>query len=156
MTNAPPVPTPGEEAGREAVLTVASDPKHLRTVRALACAAAHSAGFDRTDANSVCLAVDEACTNVIRHAYLGDPTRRIEIRFRIRSERIDVTVRDWGRKVDPSAIQPRDLADVRPGGLGVHFIREIMDEVTYDPGAGDSTELRMTRRRPAPKVGGKG
>ena len=44
-----------------------------------------------------------------------------------------------------SSIKPRDLSDVRPGGLGVHFIREIMDQVVYDPG-GECTELRMTKR----------
>ncbi len=152
---------------REVVLTITSDPKHLKAVRALACASAQAAGFDKTDANGVCLAVDEACTNVIRHAYLGDTTKRIEIRIMIHaagekrgqsqtaglspnpSPGIEVTLRDWGRKVDPAAIRPRDLDDVRPGGLGVHFIRKIMDEVVYDPVRGEITELRMVKLRGA-------
>jgi anti-sigma regulatory factor (Ser/Thr protein kinase) len=60
--------------------------------------------------------------------------------------RLDVTLRDWGRKVDPASIQPRELSDIRPGGLGVHFIREIMDEAVYDPTPETGTELRMTKR----------
>jgi anti-sigma regulatory factor (Ser/Thr protein kinase) len=153
-------------AGRETVLTVASDPKNMKLVRALVCAAAEAAGFDKNDVKQLCLAVDEACTNVIRHAYLGDQTKRIEVRLGIHPvegtvpptaenrgtvpdsgtvPRLDVIVRDWGCKVDPASIKPRDLADVRPGGLGVHFIREIMDDVVYDP-SGDCTELRMTKR----------
>ncbi len=131
--------------GRETVLTVASDPKHMKLVRALVCAAAEAVGFDKNDVNHLCLAVDEACTNVIRHAYLGDHTKRIEVRLGLHADRLDVALLDWGRKVDPASIKPRDLADVRPGGLGVHFIREIMDEVVYDP-SGECTELRMTKR----------
>lgn len=130
---------------REVVLTVASDPTNMKLVRALMCAAAETVGFDKSDVNHLCLAVDEACTNIIRHAYLGDPTKRIEVRLGLHADRLDVTLRDWGRKVDPSSIKPRDLADVRPGGLGVHFIREIMDEVAYDP-SGECTELRMSKR----------
>jgi serine/threonine-protein kinase RsbW len=147
-------------AAREVVLTISSDPRNLKAVRALVSAAAQAAGFDKTESNGVCLAVDEACTNVIRHAYLGDATKPIEVRLRIvppatggqsqtagQSPRLEVTLRDWGRKVDPSAIQARDLADVRPGGLGVHFIREIMDEVVYDPTRGAMTEMRMVKFR---------
>jgi anti-sigma regulatory factor (Ser/Thr protein kinase) len=128
------------------MLTVTSDPKNLRLVRALVAAAAEAVGFEKGDGNCVCLAVDEACTNVIRHAYHGDHTKRIEVRLGIHADRLDATVRDWGRKAAPGSIKPRDLADIRPGGLGVHFIREIMDEVVYDTSPDEGTELRMTRK----------
>ena len=134
--------------GREVVLTVASDPKNMRIVRALVALAAEVAGFPKQDGKCACLAVDEACTNIIRHAYGGDPAKRIEVRLGIHADRLDVTLRDWGRTVDPATIRPRDLADVRPGGLGVHFIREIMDAVAYEPTHGVGTVLRMTKRLP--------
>jgi anti-sigma regulatory factor (Ser/Thr protein kinase) len=72
--------------------------------------------------------------------------QKIEVHLGIHEGRLDVMLRDWGRKVDPASIQPRDLADIRPGGLGVHFIREIMDDAVYDPTPATGTELRMTKK----------
>jgi anti-sigma regulatory factor (Ser/Thr protein kinase) len=91
------------------------------------------------------LAVDEACTNIIRHAYDGDHDQRIEVQIRMHPNRIEVKLRDYGRKPDPAKIKPRELHDIRPGGLGVHFIRTIMDEVVYDHSHEVGTELRMTK-----------
>jgi anti-sigma regulatory factor (Ser/Thr protein kinase) len=54
-------------------------------------------------------------------------------------------VRDYGRAVDPATIRGRDLSEVRPGGLGVHIIRSIMDEVCYEPAAGGGTRLNMLK-----------
>lgn len=129
-------------------LTVPSDPKYMKLVRGLVSAAAEVVGFGRGDVNRLCLAVDEACTNVIRHAYGGDHKQRIEVHLAMHPDRLEVKLRDYGRQADPSEIKARDLADIRPGGLGVHFIREIMDEVVYDTNREVGTELRMTKSRP--------
>ena len=126
-------------------LTIPSDPKYMKLVRGLVAAAAEVVGFERPDVNCLCLAVDEACTNIIRHAYDGDHSQKIEIRLGIYTDHIDVKLRDYGRKTDPAKIKPRELHDIRPGGLGVHFIREIMDEVVYDPSPKVGTELRMRK-----------
>jgi len=126
-------------------LTIPSDPKYMRLVRGLVAAAAEVVGFKKTDVNSLCLAVDEACTNIIKHAYGGDHKQKIEVRLSMRPDRLDVRLRDYGRKADPAKIKPRELDDVRPGGLGVHFIREIMDNVVYDVTVDVGTELRMTK-----------
>ena len=64
-------------------------------------------------------------------------------------------LRDYGTKCDPDCIKGRDLDDVRPGGLGVHIIREIMDEVTYDTGHEVGTELKMTKFLKAVKTDGR-
>ncbi|HUV39975.1 MAG TPA: ATP-binding protein [Planctomycetota bacterium] len=135
--------TPGE--GRTAMLTLPSNPEHMKLVRALVGAAAEVVGFVKPDVNCLCLAVDEACTNVIRHAYDGDYTRPIVLELRMLSDRLEVTLRDYGKKADPARIKPRELHDIRPGGLGVHFIREIMDEVVYDVSVDVGTELRMMK-----------
>ena len=130
---------------RADVLTVPSDPKHMRLIRRMVAGAVEVVGFQRCEVNAIALAVDEACTNVIRHAYGGDFTKRIDVRVEIHPDRIEVKVRDWGKKADPCQIKSRDLADVRPGGLGVHFIREIMDEVVYDTSVDVGTELRLKK-----------
>jgi anti-sigma regulatory factor (Ser/Thr protein kinase) len=129
-------------------LTFASDPKYMKLVRCLVAAAAEVVGFVKPDVNSLCLAVDEACTNIIRHAYDGDHNQKIEMQLGMHPDRIEVKLRDYGRKPDPAKIKPRELHDIRPGGLGVHFIRTIMDEVVYDHSHEVGTELRMTKACP--------
>jgi len=126
-------------------LTIASDPKYMKLVRGLVAAAAEVIGFVKTDVNSLCLAVDEACTNIIRHAYGGDHNQKIEMQLGMHPDRIEVKLRDYGTKPDPAKIKPRELHDIRPGGLGVHFIRTIMDEVVYDHSHEVGTELRMMK-----------
>jgi len=142
--------TSGEKTSTDHVveLTIPSDPKYMKLVRALVAASAEVAGFLKNDINPLCLAVDEACTNIIRHAYGGDHRQKIELRLAARPGHIGVKLRDYGRKAEPGSIKPRPLHDIRPGGLGVHFIREIMDEVVYDRDVDVGTELRMTKSCP--------
>ena len=92
--------------------------------------------------------MDEACTNIIRHAYGGDHKQRIDLHLTMLPGRIDVKLRDYGRKAKPGEIKPRELDEIRPGGLGVHFMREIMDEVTYDQSPEVGTILHMTKALP--------
>ena len=130
---------------RSATLSIPSDPKYMPLVRTLTGAAAEAVGFNETDVNYVRLAVDEALANIIRHAYDGDTTQRIEVHVGLHDDRIEVRLRDFGKQCDPSQIKPRNLDDIRPGGLGVHFMREIMNEVVYDTSHEVGTELHMTK-----------
>jgi anti-sigma regulatory factor (Ser/Thr protein kinase) len=97
----------------------------------------------------VVLAVHEACANIIKHSYHGDTAQRIDLTVLITPEELAMEIRDYGSKPDLAAIQPRALHDVRPGGLGTHFMRSIMDTVTYDISPDMGTLLRMTKRRGA-------
>jgi len=98
----------------------------------------------------VALAMDEALANVIAHAYEGRPDQPIDVRVEIvgepPEERLVMTVRDFGRTVEPDAISGRDLADVRPGGLGVHIMQSVMDRVEYSPLPEGGMLLRLTKR----------
>ena len=96
----------------------------------------------------VVMAVDEACQNIIRHAYRGDPDGTIDITIDLRPNG-DLVFRivDHAPTIDPSRVKPRDLDDVRPGGLGTHLIREVMDEAGFEAGpSGDGNLLRMVKR----------
>jgi anti-sigma regulatory factor (Ser/Thr protein kinase) len=97
----------------------------------------------------VTLAVHEACANIIEHSYQGDTTERIDLTVLVTPAELTIEIRDYGRKPDLAKIQPRALHDVRPGGLGTHFMRSIMDSVTYDISPATGTLLRMTKRRSA-------
>jgi anti-sigma regulatory factor (Ser/Thr protein kinase) len=61
---------------------------------------------------------------------------------------LECDVRDFGRQVDPSTIRSRSLDEVRPGGLGVHIIRSVMDEVEYSRAEGGGMRLRMLKYLP--------
>jgi len=56
-------------------------------------------------------------------------------------------LRDYGRSCDPSTIRSRDLADIRPGGLGVHIIQQAFDRVDYSPQP-RGTRLTLEKKRP--------
>jgi len=111
----------------------------------LTSAVANMAGLSVDEANAVVLAIDEACTNVIKHAYNRDYSKSMVLSFELCPDRIEFRLRDFGIKCEPSQIKGRDLDDVRPGGLGVHIIQEVMDEVTYDTRHEVGTELKMTK-----------
>ena len=105
-------------------------------------------GADQRTVEDVVLAVDEACQNIIRHAYAGDPTGVIRLRVTREGDEIEVELRDFAEKSDPECLERgRDLDDVRPGGLGTRFIRELMDVAELvEPPDGEGNLLRMTKR----------
>lgn len=111
---------------------------------------AGAAGWQESDTADIVLAVDEALTNVIRHGYGGQPDQRICLKAQIihharRGAGIEITIRDFGCQVDPATIVGRDLNDLRPGGLGVHIIRHVMDSAVYSRAEGGGMRLVMTR-----------
>jgi len=128
-------------------LSVPSDPACMTIVRALVDKMAEVAGFDEDQVFRIVLAVDEACTNIIRHQYGGRHDQRIDITADLGSggERFQVVIRDYGDVRDPDQFKGRDLRDVRPGGLGVHIIREVMDEVEYSAAPGGGMQLRLCK-----------
>ena len=99
------------------------------------------------------MAVDEACCNIIEHAYGGEGRGDVECSCRVNDEGLTVTLRDRGRPFDPSGVPEPDLqADLEDrdvGGLGLYFMRKLMDEVRFEftPGAGNA--LTMVKRKEA-------
>lgn len=131
-------------------LSICSTPAHLAIVRAALEKMCEGVGFDPQAAGQVVLSADEALANIIRHAYKGDDGRPIEIELTPLPRDpgpggLRIRIRDYGDWVDPSQIRSRDLADVRPGGLGVHIMTQCMDSLEYSPAEGGGTVLTMTR-----------
>jgi len=89
-------------------------------------------GHDECEAELIVLALDEACTNIIRHAYCHAP-RPVLLRMERGQGVLRFVLRDFGTPCDPRKIRGRELEDVRPGGLGVHIIRKAFDRVEYAP-----------------------
>jgi anti-sigma regulatory factor (Ser/Thr protein kinase) len=92
------------------------------------------------------LAVDEACTNVIKYAYKGNENRKIVVKYFL-SDSFEVVIEDTGLKARSESIKGRSLDDVRPGGLGIHFIKRIFDVFVFDPEKKRGNRLRLIRYR---------
>ena len=136
--------------GRGENLTILSDPANLAQVRVAVETKGKQAGFDKKNCDAMALAVDEALTNVIKHAYGGARDKKIEISIEELNETnnyqgLMIRIRDFGKTVDASKIKGRELTDIRPGGLGVHIMRQVMNEVIYERPPGGGTCLRMIK-----------
>jgi len=78
------------------------------------------------------LAVDEAVTNIIKHAYKGENKNNIiKIELELKNKKFLIHLYDNGIKVNKNNIKPRSLDNIKPGGLGTYFIDQLMDETKY-------------------------
>jgi serine/threonine-protein kinase RsbW len=139
-----------------------SNPEMLCVVRGALGQLTEQLGFPEPECQAVVLAVDEALTNIIRHSYLGHAGRPIEASFRriqvardgARRDALEIVLEDQGVAVDPTKLCGRPLEEVRPGGLGLHFIRQSIDTVEFRRRNGGN-QLRLVKlfRLPEPRKG---
>lgn len=96
---------------------------------------ARSAGFGDADIYAIQLAVDEAATNIIEHAYKNDESGDIDLKCESTSDGIKIVLHDHGCPFDPDNLPAPTLnvplEKLKPRGLGVFLIRQMMDEVEY-------------------------
>lgn len=127
------------------ILDVPSDPAVMSAVRGFTDKISRTAGLGAEETDKLVLAVDEACTNVIRHAYGSRPDGRIAISFTAGGDRLEIAIRDFGPGADPATFRGRDFSEVRPGGLGMHFIKSAVDEMEYESQPGGGMVLKMVK-----------
>lgn len=100
---------------------------------------------DESELDLLVLGVDEACTNVIRHAYGNREDQLICLRLESLDHGVRFRLRDFAEDApDPATFVGRPLEEVRPGGLGMHFIRRVFDRVDFLRRR-DGTELVLTK-----------
>jgi len=126
-------------------LNVASHPRNLAEIRKLMKKVSLSIGFAKSDVDSIILAVDEACSNIIRHSYKNDPDGRIDISIDILDKKMKIKIVDFGTPCDTKRLKSRPIDDVRPGGLGIYIMNQVMDEVEYDFSAKDRNVVSMSK-----------
>jgi len=101
------------------------------------------------------LAVEEACMNVIEHAY-GGKGGEVTVCFEVDGADVQITVTDHGKPFDPDQVAMPDLSkplEERPvGGLGIYLMQQLMDEVEFEFSA-EGNRLRMVKRRVRPETG---
>lgn len=124
------------------------------------CAVAERLGFCPQDAAQIALAVDEAVCNIIKHGYERREDGRIWISVWPIEEADDdqygirILLEDEGRQTVPSEIKSRPLNEIRPGGLGVHIIRKVMDVAEYSQRPKRGMQLVLEKYGASPCSGG--
>lgn len=107
-------------------------------------------GFESI-ASAVLTALDEACTNVIKYAYSGNPGL-LSISWHKQDNSVVITVKDTGRPFDPASAYPPELEsnleDRTVGGLGIHLMKELMDEISYSCNPDTGNALTMKKSLP--------
>ena len=105
----------------------------LSALRQAVRGACRRAGCGDECGEQVVLAVNEACMNVIQHGYRHAADQYFTLRLFVDGDMLFVHLLDNGVPASDADLRPRELDELRPGGLGVHFMREVMDEVAYRP-----------------------
>jgi serine/threonine-protein kinase RsbW len=135
-------------------LQIPSETRFLALVREVTKRMAETAGFPEPTTERLALAVDEATTNVIEHAYRGAGDRQIELRMEDRGADFRVELVDTGEMVDPRSVPRVDLeryaSERKTGGLGMHLMEKIMDSVTFRRSARRNV-CAMVKHKDAPE-----
>ncbi len=136
----------------KAELTIQSSIEHLEKIRGFVSQAAEAFGFEECEGYKIVLAVDEACSNIIRHGYDQNPNGQLHIVIQTSDNRFTVTLNDHGKSYDilthPLPDMEAYLAAKKSGGLGIKLIRSLVDEIEYKQSNGEN-QLVLTKRLPA-------
>lgn len=139
----------------------AAQPEWLPRIRALVADLAARVGFPEGEIDKIKMAVDEACTNVIEHAYGADGVHQwtrdpeLTLELRVENQQLIVEIHDHGARFDLANYTPPSIEDGircgRTGGYGLAIIRQFMDEVQYQHCADGGNLLRLVKRLPLKK-----
>lgn len=136
-------------------LELPSNPEILAVVRSAVTRLTEEIGFPAAESRAITRAVDEALANIIRHAYGGRPEQPIEVLCRRVQSRscgrkragLEIVLVDHGAAADRKKLCGRSLDDIRPGGLGMHFIQDGVDVMQYKS-KGRKNWLRLVKYLP--------
>ncbi|MDZ7771153.1 MAG: ATP-binding protein [Balneolaceae bacterium] len=131
-------------------ITVKASTEHLARVRDFVAGHASDFGFKQQDVADIRLAVDEAYTNIIKHAYQNDNRKSVDIELGYNTHEFWISLKDTGNAFDPRNYSKPDvrrkIKEKKRGGVGVYLIRKLMDDVEYNQQSGFN-EIRMIKKR---------
>jgi len=136
-------------------LSVTSNMKNLTAISDFITSVAKKLGLDDDQTFALQMAVDEACANVIEHAYGGQTNGTISIHCQTLNDDVVVTIHDHGRPFDPQSVPRPDitapLEKRQNGGLGLYLMEKLMDSVewAFDAEKGNTLTLRKRREESA-------
>lgn len=131
-------------------ITVQASTDHLSEVRDFVAEHAETFGFTDDDIADIRLAVDEAFTNIIKHAYENEDGKSVKIQLSHNSDTFGISLFDSGKSFSLKNYEKPDIEEKikrkKRGGVGVYLIQSLMDNVTYRH-KGSRNEIRMTKKR---------
>ncbi len=143
--------------GNKKSITVRGRYTEIRQVCEFVSEGAARAGFDEDAIFQVQLACDEACTNIIEHTYREEDVGDITVSWEIEGKAFVITITDNGEQFNPRDIPPAPIPlspldenefEIKEGGLGVYFMRKLMDSVNYSYKKGNGNILTMKKKLP--------
>jgi serine/threonine-protein kinase RsbW len=134
-----------QQAPTKLRLKIVSDPANLASVRQAIEGLCAAGGFDTKSCEEVGLCVNEALANVIRHAYGGAVDKPIEIAAEMLDDSVRISIRDWGNGVNPHELPEAPRNPLRPGGLGLICLKQMMHQVVFTP-QHDGMLLELSRK----------
>jgi serine/threonine-protein kinase RsbW len=130
-------------------LKVTSRTENLSVIRKFIQSAAEQLGIKPGITEDVMLAVDEACTNIIKHAYKSYPEGEIFLNLKYSDHKLTIIIVDYGNSFNPENVPDPDLQKYyqqhRVGGLGMYLMKTLMDEVRYNSIPGKYNEVYLTK-----------
>lgn len=139
-----------ESVERKFTLQVPSSTENLALIREFVSSAAMQAGFDGKEIAKLELAVDEACANVIEHAYGHDVSKEVVVRATLADDSFSIDIEDTGKGFDPDSVDQEQLEQLiskrKTGGLGMRLMNTLMDEVRYEIEPGKKNALHLMKR----------
>ncbi len=130
-------------------LSVKSTTDHLSQIREFTKSAAKQCGFSEDVIGKIILAVDEACTNIIKHAYKYSNEGNINISVKFAESKFEIAITDEGIHFNPDTIPEPDIKEYykqkKVGGLGVYLIKKLMDEVKYATLTGNKNQVTLVK-----------
>jgi len=134
-----------------ATFVISSEPRLLPALRGAMEQITAVFGWNQTDCRAIALALQEALTNKIRHAYRNRPDGVITMEIQARENDMEFRLTDQGDPPDPGKICARAAGSLTPGGLGTHIIRDVMDSVFYSSSA-EGNHVVLIRRFPEARI----
>ena len=139
---------------KERKLTVKSRTDNLAVIREFISGTAKEVGFSGETIENIILAVDEACTNIIKHAYKSVPDGEIEIKINYRNKKLTIEILDFGNSFDPEKVPEPDLQKYynlhKVGGLGMYLMKALMDDVEYISIPGKYNQVLLSKNLNSP------
>jgi serine/threonine-protein kinase RsbW len=145
-----------KESTDQLLLQTPGHGSYLAYIRTIVVDLARKVGFDESEVAKIEMAVDEACSNVVKHAYSPDKEwcwqhRDPEIRLDVRrdGDHLVIEINDHGQRFDFANYRHADIEDrlreMKPGGYGLFIMRNFMDEVQYNSNDQTGNTLRMVK-----------
>lgn len=131
-------------------LKVTSSTENLSVIRKFVRSKTKDYGLSKDDVEKIILAVDEASSNIMRHAYHLRPDGEIVVRLSFSGDSCEIILTDFGTGFNPEVVPKPDMKEYfkkkRVGGLGMHLMKLLMDDVDYRSVAGEYNRLKLIKK----------